>query len=329
METKAITEGAVMAALTAILGLAGIYVPMLSPIIMLIWTLPVVLVCMRHGMRTGAVTIAVAGIAIMSLSTPLTALNMMFRSAGPALLIGCGFRFRWRSEKTILYTSAAAFAGLLADLAITVFVMGISIREMFYFEPELVNELITMFTDYGLMTSQDASLEEMAAFVNTVASTMYLMVPAMLVIYSLFSAFTNYITANLVLRKLQAPLPPVTRLSTFRMPIVMLFGYILGFGLTVTGSAFWPETPMVTTVGQNISIIFLTIFIVQGVGLFVFFIEKAPPSMRGVLKFLMVFAIIVTVFNFLVIIGYIGIADALFDFRRLDITPTGKEAKED
>jgi len=180
-----------------------------------------------------------------------------------------------------------------------------------------------------LLSSQNMTPDELAAYISMMTSTMILMVPAMLIIYSLFSAFTNYIAANMVLRKLRMPLPPVTSLSTFRMPISVLFGYILGFGLTVTGSIFWPQTPMVVTVGQNITTVFLTVFIVQGIGLVSYYIKKAPPTMRGAIKFIIIFLCIVTMFNLLVIIGYAGIVDALLDFRRLDAAPAGNEVKED
>lgn len=318
METKAITEGAIMAAITVVLGLTGVYIPLLNAIVMLVWTLPVVFVCIRHGMRAGTVTIAVAGAVIMSLTSPITAFDMMLRSAGPALLIGCGFHYSWRTEKTVFFASLATFGGLLVDLGITVFVMGISVRDMFFGNEEMLDEMVGMFTDMGLLTSMNMTPEEMAAQASEVSSTLFLMIPAMLLVYSLFSAITNYLAAHLVLRKLKAPLPPITRLSTFRMPVSLVFGFIVGFGLTVLGESFFPDIPMVVTVGQNIYVVFLTLYIIQGLGLLYFMIGKAPPSVQGVLKFSVIAIIVVTMFNALVMIGYAGVADALFDFRKLE-----------
>gem|GEM_PF-1391550 len=321
LETKAITEGAVMATLTVILGLTGVYLPLLSPVVMLIWTLPVVLVCMRHGMRAGVATIAVAGVVIMSLTTPITAFNMMLRSAGPGLLIGCGFHFKWRTEKTVLYASLASFAGIVADMLVSVFVMGISLQEIFFFDGDMVDELVQMFADYGLLSAQNLSPAEMAAYITEITTTMTLMVPAMLLIYSLLSALTNYLAANLVLRKLKVPLPPMTKLSTFRLPVSVVFGFLLGFGLTVVGNSFFPDIPLLVTAGQNLTIFFLVVYMIQGLGLVYFFIGKASPSMQGALRFALLALIVLTVFNALVFIGYAGVADALFDFRRLDMAP--------
>ena len=316
IETKAITEGAVMAALTAMLALAGIFIPILDPVVMLVWTLPVVVVCMRHGMRAGAATITVAGFVIMTLSSPMIAANMLIRSVGPAMLIGCGFHYRWRTEKTVLLAALATFLGLLLDYAISVFVMGISIREMFAIEPETVDEMIRIFSEYGLLESFQITAEEMAEYILSTFSLMLLMLPAILLVYSLVTAITNYLTANLLLRKLRIPLPPVTKLSTIRMPIGVVFGFLLGFGLMVLGNMFWPDIELIVTIGQNITVVFLTLYIVQGLGLIFYFIGKTPQSMQGFLKFSLFLVVIMTAFNFLAIIGYIGVADALLDFRR-------------
>jgi uncharacterized protein YybS (DUF2232 family) len=321
IETRAITEGAVMAALTAILALAGAFIPVFGAILMLVWTLPVVLICIRHGMRAGVATITVAGVMILCVTTPLTAFNMMLCSAGPALLIGCGFHSQWRTEKTVFFTAIAAFIGLAADFAISAYIMGLRIGEMFAFDPEFINEVVAMFAEYGFLASAGMTEAEMAESLASLLSQMVYFLPASLVMYSLFTAITNYLVAHWTLRKLKAALPPVTRLSTFRLPLGFIFGFILGFGLLVLGDVFWPEIPMVVTAGQNITAVFLTLYMFQGIGLILFYIGKAPDSMKGFLKFMFILLIVLTALNIMSIIGYIGIADALMDFRKLDLLP--------
>ena len=137
METKAITEGALMAALTAILAMTGILVPFLNPIVMLIWTLPVVIVCIRHGMRAGAATIAVAGFIILGVGTPMNALDMLLTSAAPALFIGCGFYYKWPTERTLFFTAITAIIGLGVVILISIFIMGIGLRQIFGLDPRL------------------------------------------------------------------------------------------------------------------------------------------------------------------------------------------------
>ena len=325
IETKAITEGALMAALTALLALAGIYIPAIDAIVMLIWTLPVVIVCMRHGIRAGAATLVVAGFVIMMVSTPINAVTIMIRSAGTALMIGYGFSKMWRMEKTVLYTTGAEITSLVIDVLLSVFVMGFSIKELFTFEPEMVEEMAQMFTEAGIAASMGLSAEQMAAEVERVFVTMSYIMPATMLIYCFASAITNYAAAYFILRKLKMPLPAMIKLSTFRLPTALIFGFIFGYGLTVLGNSLWPETPMIVTVGQNIIMVFLAFYIVQGLGLIQYLIGRAPSGMRVLLRFGLIFLIIMTAFGILTIIGYIGIADALLDFRKMGALPAKKE----
>ena len=327
IETRAITEGALMAVLTAVLALAGIYIPLLEIVVMLVWTLPVVVVCMRHGMRAGAVTMAVAGLIIMMISTPMVAFDMVLRSAGAALLIGNGFRHRWRTEKTLLYTAIAAFAGMVLNLLVTTMVMGISIMDMFIVDTETVNEMVALFADYGLLDSFGASAEEMANTIHSMFSTMRLIFPGALLVYGLMSAVSNYLAADFVLRKLKIPTPPVTKLSTLRLPSLMIFGFLLGFGMTILGFSLWPQEPMVVTVGQNITVVFMALYMFQGLGMLLFFINKTQPGTKGFLKFVLIASVFMTFFGILSIIAYIGIADAIFDFRKIEVMPI--ETKEE
>ena len=307
-----------MAALTAILALAGVYVPVLGAIIMLMWTLPVVVVCMRHGMRVGLATIAVAGVAILVITSPAIAFNMLLTSAAPALLIGRGFQRLWRTEKTVLYAAAAACVGLAANVAVSVFVMGLDFSTLFSVSPETLSEMAAVFTEYGMASSLGMSAEEFIDTMVAMMSMLQLVLPAMLLIGGMFMAFTNYMVANTVLRRLKLPIPPLTRLSTFRLPLACVFGFIVGFALDVLGNILWPQRHVLVTIGQNIWLVFLAVYIFQGLGLILYYIGKAPPSMQGFWKFMLIFLIVITAFNFVPIMGYIGIADALLDFRRLE-----------
>jgi len=319
METKSITEGALMAALTAILAMAGIFIPMLEPVVMTIWTLPVVVVCLRWGMRPGAVTMAAAGLVILIIATPTYAVDMLLRSAGPALIIGYGFIHKWKSETSILFTAIAAFIGLAASYALTFMIMGIGLDNLFSVEPETINEFVLLFSNYGLLDQFQMSAAEMSEFFTNIFSMLKYLFPGMLLVGGLFTAFTNYVAANFVLGKLKVPLPPVTKLSDFRMPFGFVFGFIFGLGLMVVGDVFLPGLPFVARVGQNISLVSIAIYIFQGIGLILHFIGRAEPSARKILKIVFIIVILMIFLYFFMIVGLIGIADALFDFRKMGI----------
>lgn len=319
METKAITEGAVMAGLTAVLAMTGIYIPMLAPIVMLVWTLPVVVICLHHGMRAGALTMAVAGLVILIISTPLNALSMLIRSAGPALALGFGLHRSWRTERTLVYTTAAAFIGIAASLAISIFVMGISFAEMFSIDGETVGEIVKMAADYGLLTSIKMTEAELTVYITEIFALMIYLLPAILLISSLTTALTNFMVAQLVLGKLRISLPPVTKLADFQLPLPFIYGIIGGIGLSVAGRYLFPGDPTLPVAGQNITIIFLALYFFQGMGVISHYIRKASPQSQRFYKGLLIVAILITFFYLLVPICFVGVADVFMDFRGLDL----------
>ena len=319
LETKAITEGAVMATLTAILAMAGLYVPILEPFIMMIWTLPVVVACLRSGMRTGAAAMAVAGFILLIASSPIYAVEMLIRSTGPALLIGYGFRQKWKTERIVLYTAVAAFLGLAVSYAISFLIMGIQFNEFFGVQTETIDEMVALLSDYGLQDALRLTADEMADYLMTAIAMIKYLFPSILMISGLFTAITNYAAANFVLVRLKIPLPPVSKLSAFRLPFELVFFFIAGLGASVVGNAFYPGTPLIAEIGQNIMLVFLVLYFLQGLALFFYFIDKAPPGVRKFWKIALAIAFVVTAFQFLNVVCFIGLIDALFDFRRLEL----------
>ena len=324
VDIRAITEGALMAGATAALAIAGFYLPLLAPALMFVWALPVVIICIRHGMRAGAITMAAAGFIILILSSPFLAIDMMIRSAGPALLLGCGLHARWRSEKTLLFTSIATSVGIALSLAISAAIMGISIGDIFFVEPGVVEEMAAMFSDLGLSSSFNMSLDELSALITDTFSMMRYLIPAIMIIAGIASSVTNYWVAHFVLRKLQLPLPPMTRLADFRLPIGFAFVFVLGLGLLLFGGPVWPQMSVSASLGANILLASVALYFFQGMGFILSLIGRAPQQMRGFWKFALCLAFIIVFQYFFIVVAIFGLADALLDLRRADI---GKERK--
>ena len=328
LETRAITEGALMAALTVLLALAGILIPLLDPVIMLIWALPVVVVCMRHGMRAAVATITVAGLVITMIASPLTAMDMLLRSAGPALLIGHGFRCKWKSEKTVFCAAVAASVGLVANFGLSILITGINIRDIFTLDAAFVDEMVSMWVESGLLSSAQTTPEAFAEQFTAVFTLFMYILPATLLVYGVFTAYTNFMMANVVLRRLKIPLPPVTRLATFRLPVGFLFGVMLGLGLIVLGEAFWAGVPLIVTVGQNIILVFLALYFFQGVGFISYYIGRAPANFRPMILGMLLLSVFLTFFRVIPMICYVGVADGILDFRKLDALPLEEDDGE-
>jgi uncharacterized protein YybS (DUF2232 family) len=318
IDKKAFLEVALMAALTAVMGMASIFVPFIEPVLSMVWALPVVAVCLRRGMGAGFVTIAASGAIIAVFTMPELAADMLTRSAPPALLLGYGFLRKWKSETAVFATTIAAIAGFAAAFALSAFVFGIDLEEFFMLQPAMVDDVVAMFMEYMPAGGQGfISPAELRQLVEKSFDMARYLLPSIIVVLSLVSSLLNYAAANFILGKFKAQLPPVAKLDTFRLPFGVIFAFILGYGLHVSVGAFWPDGDAFMKFGQNLMLVTHALYFFQGMGLILHYMRKAPQGIRVFWRILLVLTVLWTQVFFLLGVGYIGVADALFDFRRI------------
>lgn len=97
--TKGLGEGAMMAALTAIFAMSGIYIPFLSVLTMLIVAVPITLVIVRNNFKIGAISSVVAGFLVATLAGPLMAVTFYIQFMSLALVYGYLFKRKLKLVK--------------------------------------------------------------------------------------------------------------------------------------------------------------------------------------------------------------------------------------
>ncbi len=84
------TESGLLAALTVVLALAAVYLPVIGMAAALIWPLPVLVLVVRHGVRWGLMAVVVSGVIMALLIEPMTALRLVLAFAPTGLMLGLG-----------------------------------------------------------------------------------------------------------------------------------------------------------------------------------------------------------------------------------------------
>ena len=64
---KSTTEGGLLAAITVIMGLIAVYMPILGTIATLLWPMPIIILVVRHGLKSGVISIIAATIIMAAL----------------------------------------------------------------------------------------------------------------------------------------------------------------------------------------------------------------------------------------------------------------------
>ena len=92
---NALTEGGILAAVMAVMGLIGLYVPFLGMMAILLWPLPAIVLILRHGLRWGVMAVLVAAALLAVLVEPMVALRLALAFGPVGLVLGFGYRRGW------------------------------------------------------------------------------------------------------------------------------------------------------------------------------------------------------------------------------------------
>src|SRR2546421_5424540 len=99
ISVRGLTEGAILAALVAVLALAANYVPLVGLAANFLCPIPLAVLMIRHGLRVAALATVVAIAIGSAISGPVTGVLILLGFAPVGLAIGFGLRRQWRSEE--------------------------------------------------------------------------------------------------------------------------------------------------------------------------------------------------------------------------------------
>jgi uncharacterized protein YybS (DUF2232 family) len=303
--SRASIEALVLAALTVVLFAAAGYVPILGVIVSLLAPTPLVLVALRHGLRLGGLALGLAGLGLALFFGILQSLVFVAEYGVMAMAMAEAIRRRWSVEKTLgvatlapLLVSGLALISILptADLDLG------AIRKQF--EHNLSQALQPYLTEGGHATEG-----EVRTYVQQAMDHVIRLLPALFVMSTAAGATLNYGVVRLLWRRLQSP-PGLPDLSFAQwMAPEMCVWVLIASGLV----SFLP-IPFLQSVGLNVLLLAGIIYLVQGLSILLFYMNKAsvPPIFRGIAYLLLLIQPLL-----LLGVAAFGLFDLWFDFRRL------------
>lgn len=321
METKALTEGAIMAAMTAVMAIINLYIPLLSVLVALIWTLPVVSVCVRHGMKVGTITMAAAALIIMMVASPVSGLTMVVPCAAPALLLGFALRKAWKTGPALLVTTIGTFLSMLASIMLSFLISGIKPwQQWLNLKESLIDSFEVMLPAYeksGMLAQIGMTAEQFLDQWIQALTAIEVLLPALLLVSAGIVAFINYVLANKILTKLKIELPPMLPFRYWRLPWWHIWGFTIAFGLALAGGHLFPQLPIISTIGKNVLIAYVPLFVLQGLSVAFFYMHKVPKQRKLLYKLVLLAGFILMYNGFILVMCAIGLFDTVFDYRRL------------
>ena len=305
--TKSMTESGLLAAITVITALIGVYVPVLGTVAILIWPLPILVLEVRHGIKWALLSVLAAGIIMSILIEPMSAIRMVVGFAPPSIALGYGFRKGLPAQRTLLISLLSAMAGLLAAMGL-LFVMtginpfGLQIDSL----QEIFEETLSTYEAVGMDAAQidDTRKQFQMAF-----SLVTLLMPLVIICSGLVTTWINFVIGRRVLRRLGYIIPSLPQLDNWHLPKVLV--YLFGFSLV---GLYWGSTRQLDLLYQislNVNILATLAGFIQGIAIL-------SSILRNRISRWLFWLIAVFIFfnGFLAqILSLMGLFDMVFDYR--------------
>ncbi|MGI6575065.1 MAG: YybS family protein [bacterium] len=309
-KTRSLVEAAVLAALTVILLLPTIYLPLLGMLTLFVWPVPITILGVRHGFRLSLLAMITAGFIAGILTHPITAGTMVIWLGFLGLALGYCFHKRYGAFKCLAIGSMTVLASTLLLFLISLLVFGVNpFTQWQNIFTESSAGVLEFYRSIGVAESQ---LAEMEAIYGEMIERFRYLLPATLLMGSVFTAFLNFSVASMVMKKLKQPVADLPPFTLWRFPRNLVWGYVVGIAFLFGGIYY--DVSLLLEIGENIQLIFSFIFGLAGLAVVQYLLQR-----YGVPKFFRAIAAFFILINplFFQLAAFLGILDIFFDFRKL------------
>ncbi|MCX7843639.1 MAG: YybS family protein [Clostridia bacterium] len=315
IQTRALVEGAVFAAVTVVIGIIGFYIPIIS-LISVVWSVPTILVAFRHGFRTSVISSVASSILVSVLTQPMEGLRFFIGFGLPGIIMGYLLKKKQGPVKTIFITGVVLAAASIVTLYLGMLAIGVNIANAYDYlfgmitkaYNEASSSMLDMYSSIGV--SREELLKSIAVFEKSI-DLLKLTLPAILLLSGLMLAYLNFKLTRLVLKRINHLIDDVKPFSMWRLS--KKWGLFSAFILllAIIQMSLVRAAPL-NALTLNIFTILSMTGLVLGVSVAKFFFDKhsVPKALKAIILFFLIFA-----FGNATML--LGVFDMVLDLRKL------------
>lgn len=314
-KTKQLTDGAMMAVLTALFALLGTFIPLLNTLTVMVIASPTIFVIMRNNFSTGVLSSLVAAFLVTIIAGPLTGLFFYIQFMFLALAYGYLIKNQASVAKTLSIGTIISTGATILVILLVMMTSQISLEDQKIVFYDSMETMIDQFEEAGLFNDlerQGYSNEEIREMLNVMTKFITNVLPTMLVIASAVTAILNYVFARFLLKKFQYKLPSFPPFREWRIPWYYIWGFLAAWTILLMGDLI--DNQWILVLGQNILIAYGAAFFVTGMAVMAYIFKNLQIS--PIARVFFVFAIFMLLRSIVVITAFIGLMDTLFDSRK-------------
>jgi uncharacterized protein YybS (DUF2232 family) len=301
----------VAAALTVTLFAAAGYVPVVGILVGLLAPTPILLVALRHGRLTGLLALSLSTLSLALLFSSLQSAVFFAEYGVLGLVMAEAISRQWSVEKTLLVSTAVpvAVSGIVIALLFSSVDLELGTVKQ-HFEEDLGHALRQFWADEG-----GPSEETLRTYVHEAFETVVQLLPALFILSTAAVALLNYGVVRRLWRRLEGQ-PPLRQLmlTQWKAPEACVWVLI------ASGICYFAPFPGMRIVGQNVLLLVSLVYLVQGLGIMVFYLNRT--SMPSIFRSLAYIFLLIQPLLLLGVAAF-GLFDLWFDFRR-----TGNKREE-
>jgi len=309
-KTKTLVEGALLSAITIILSISSVYIPFIGIFLTFLWPVPIIVLCIRHGIRIGIMATIVSGLVVAMMTEPLQAFTIILGFGLIGITLGYAFKHKYSSGKTLLLGTGASILSKIILFGLAMLILNINplVTQMEIFK-ESLDSVVRFYSTMGMDSQQLQTLKENF---KGMFQILHIMLPGILIMASFFDAFINFSVAGLVLRRLGHKVEGLPPMREWRMPIFSVPMFLSGIAMMLLYRYY--QIPVLKYLGINIQLVFSLVLMFQGLAVVSFYLSRF-----NIHKILVIVIFVFILFNpFLSQIAvWVGLFDLLFDFRKL------------
>ena len=302
-------EGGLLVAITVILGLVTVYVPLLGIIVDFFFAVPSAVLTARQGAGKGLSALFVSFVLLSLLISPLFSLRLCLSVGLCGVALGWSVRKNFNAVRIFFTTLVVASAAQVLSIALLSFVMDVNLIDtQIKMVRESFDESFQMYESLGVDKERiaEAQMNLDAGF-----KLLVFLIPTLLLLSALLNTAAVYLTSQWIFPKLRMKLPKMPPFAKWRFPSLFFYTAIVGLlGL------YWGMTRGWTGIYEisiNLLILSMIIGLVQGFAILSALADRFKLSkiFRGVFYMLIIFSPFM-----LQAVAILGLVDMLFDYRK-------------
>ncbi|KGO14663.1 YybS family protein [Clostridium botulinum] len=315
-KTNSLVEAGLIVALMIVLIMLNLYFPIFTVFGSFILPIPIAVLYMRQDYKITIWAILVTGVITMLINNPITALTTTISFGIMGFLLG----YCIKKEKSIFITIVILATGFLLSNIMIFFIYFsfIDKRGIIGYINENINiikesmELTKEFySKAGVSEDKLQQIDQVFGSLNL--DSMLKMLPAALIIIAFLAAFLNYAVTKKVLMKLGyknvKSLPSISKIYVnVRLVTIVAIGLLIGAVLkrkTIGLGDYFFITA---------SYLLIILLLIDGISTFIYYMRNKFKISKGIL----IFIFLMTLGPLYIIYFYLGLADIMLDFRKLD-----------